>query len=102
MSIEKKNDWAKLLAIAEFVYNNTKNTSTSHTSFEFNYSYYPKVLFEENINFCLRYCFVEKLARKLRKPIEICYQNLFHIQELQKKAHNKRIKSSSYTLGKKI
>ena len=29
----KQNDWAKLLSIAEFAYNNTKNASISYASF---------------------------------------------------------------------
>ena len=37
----EQNDWAKLLSMAEFTYNNAKNASTSHTPFELNYSYHP-------------------------------------------------------------
>ncbi len=36
----KQDDWAKLLLIAEFAYNNTKNASTGHTSFELNYGFH--------------------------------------------------------------
>ncbi len=36
--------------MAEFAYNNAKNASTSHISFKLNYDYYPKVLFEEDID----------------------------------------------------
>ena len=28
-----QNDWAKLLLMAKFTYNNTKNANTGHTSF---------------------------------------------------------------------
>ena len=58
--------------MAEFTYNNTKNTSTSHISFKLNYGYHPKILFKENINFCLKSCFADKLVEKLRKLIEAC------------------------------
>ncbi len=34
------NDSARFLPIAEFAYNNTKNTSTGHTLFKLNYSYH--------------------------------------------------------------
>ena len=37
----EQNDWARLLPMVEFVYNNAKNTSTGHTLFELNYSYHP-------------------------------------------------------------
>ena len=30
----EQNDWARLLPMAEFAYNNARNTSTGHTSFE--------------------------------------------------------------------
>ncbi len=34
--------------------------------------------------------------------MEVCYQNLLHAQELQKRAHDKRIKSRSYAVGEKV
>ena len=86
----------------KLIYNNTKNISMSYISFELNYRYYPIVLFEDKTNFYLKSCFTHKLVKELRKLIKICCQNLFHIQELQKRAYNKKIKSFSYTLSKKI
>ena len=35
----KQNNWAKLLPMAEFAYNNTQNASIGHTPFELNYGY---------------------------------------------------------------
>ncbi len=64
--------------MAEFIYNNAKNASTSHTSFELNYGYHPKVSFKEDIDLCLRSCSANKLAEELKKLMEVCYQNLFH------------------------
>ncbi len=34
--------------------------------------------------------------------MEICYQNLLHAQELQKRAYDKEVKSYSYAPGKKV
>ncbi len=68
--------------MAEFVYNNAKNTSTSHTSFELNCGYHPRVFFKKDADLCLRSCFTNKLAKKLRELMEICCQNLLLIQEL--------------------
>ena len=87
--------------MAEFVYNNIKNTSISHTLFKFNYGYHFKVLFEENINLHSRFYSTDKLANKLKKLINIYCQNLLNVKKLQKKVHNKRIKSCSYALSKK-
>ena len=37
----KQNDWARFLLMAEFAYNNARNASTGHTSFELNCGYHP-------------------------------------------------------------
>ena len=59
-------------------------------------------LYKENIDFYSRFCSINKQAKELRELREICYQNLFYILELYKRAHNKRIKSCNYTLTKKV
>ena len=50
----KQNDWAKLLSMAKFAYNNAKNASTGHTLFELNCDYHLCVSFEENNNLWFR------------------------------------------------
>ena len=64
--------------MAEFTYNNTKNTSTSHILFKLNYNYYLQVLLKKDVDLHSRYCFANKLAKELKKLIKICYQNLFY------------------------
>ena len=49
----EQNDWAQLLLIAKFAYNNAKNINTGYRPFELNYGYYPRVLYKKNCNFCL-------------------------------------------------
>ena len=71
--------------MAEFAYNNIKNASIGHTLFEYNYDYHPKVLFKEDVDPCLKSCSTDKLDEKLRELIEVCCQNLFYAQKLQKK-----------------
>ncbi len=88
--------------MAEFAYNNAKNASTGHTSFKLNCGYHPKVSFEENVNPRLRSCSANKLAEKLRELMEVCCQNLLHAQELQKRAHDKGVKSRSYAPDEKV
>ncbi len=88
--------------MVEIAYNNTKNASTGHTSFEFNCSYHPRVSFEEDVDSCSRSHFANKLTKELRELIEICCQNLLCAQELQKRAYNKGVKSCSYAPGEKI
>ncbi len=46
----EQNDWARLLPMAEFAYNNVKNASTSYTSFELNCGYHPKTSYKEDVD----------------------------------------------------
>ena len=50
----EQNDWARLLPMAEFAYNNAKNASTGYTLFELNYEYHPRVSYEEYFDPCLK------------------------------------------------
>ena len=99
---EEQDDWARLLLIVEFVYNNAKNASTGHTPFELCFGYYLKISVKENVDPHSRSCFANKLAEKLRELIQVCYKNLLHVSELQKRAHDKGVKSRSYTPGKTV
>ena len=98
----EQDDWARLLPLAEFAYNNAKNASTGHTSFELNYDYHPRVFFKQDIDPCKRSRSANELAEELRELMEVCCSTLLHTQELQKRANDKRIKSSSYVPGEKV
>ena len=65
--------------MTEFTYNNAKNASTGHILFELNCGYHLRVLFKEDIEPRSRSHSTNDLAEKLRKLIEICYQNLFYV-----------------------
>ena len=41
----KQNDWAQLLSITEFAYNNAKNAGIGHITFELNYKYHPCITY---------------------------------------------------------
>ncbi len=96
------NNWVRLLLIAEFAYNNTKNASTGYTLFELNCGYYPRVSLEEDVDPRLRSCSANGLAEELGELIEVCYQNLLYVQDLQKRAYDKQVKSQSYAPGEKV
>lgn len=70
--------------MVEFVYNNTKNASTDHTSFKVNYAYYLWVFLDDKVNSCSRSYSANRSAKKLSKLIFICEQNLLYAQKLQK------------------
>lgn len=46
----KQDDQTRLLTITEFVYNNTKNASIGHTSFELNCDYHYHIFYKKDIN----------------------------------------------------
>ena len=93
---------ARLLPMAEFAYNNAKNTNTGYMFFEFNYGFYPQMSFKDDVDPYSRSCFADKLAKKLRELMDICQQNLLHAQKLQKRAYDKIVKPQSYVPGEKV
>ena len=48
----EQNDWARLLLMAEFAYNNTRNASIGHTPLELNCGYYSWMLYKEDVDPC--------------------------------------------------
>lgn len=58
----EQNDWAKLLLIAEFAYNNTKNASIGHTTLKLNYGYH----------LCSKSYSNDKLAKLLKNLMFVC------------------------------
>ncbi len=97
----EQDDWARLLLMAEFTYNNAKNTSTGHTPFKLNCGYNPRVSFKEDVDPHSRSRSANKLAEKLRELMEVCCQNILHTQKLQKRAHDKGLKSRSYARARR-
>ena len=98
----EQNDWAKLLPMAKFVYNNAMNASTGHTLFELNCGYHPRMLYKEDVDLRSQSKLAEELSAEPRKLIIVCRKNLYHAQKLQKRAHNKGVKPRSYALGEKV
>ena len=98
----EQNDWAKLLPIVEFAYNNAKNTSIGHTPFELNYSYHPQMLYKEDVNSRSQFKSADKLSVELRELMIVCCKNLHHAQKLQKQAHHKGVKPWRYAPSKKV
>ena len=98
----EQNNETKLLLMAKFVYNNTKNASTSYTPFKLNCGYHPRVSYEEHLDPRSKSRTAEELSSELQKLMIMCQQNFYHNKKLQKRAHNKGVKSRSYALGNKV
>ena len=98
----EKNEWARLLPMVEFAYNNAKNASTGHMPFKFNCGYHPCIFFEEDTNPCSQLKIADKLLAELQELMTVCQKNLHYIQDLQKQAYNKGVKLKSYTPNDKV
>ena len=88
--------------MAEFAYNNAKNTSTGHTPFELNCGYHPRMSYKEDVDFRSQSKLADKLLAEFRELMIVCQKNLHHAKELQKRAHDKGVKPRSYAPGKKV
>ena len=62
-----QNNNLKLLLIAQFVYNNAKNTSNSYIIFKLNYNYHFCILYTKNIDFYFQSKLIDKLLAKFQK-----------------------------------
>ena len=98
----EQNDWARLLPMAEFAYNNPKNASTGFTLFNLNYEYHLRISYEEDLDPHSKSRTMEELSSKLRELMTVYQQNLHHAQELQKQGHDKGVKPLSYAPDKKV
>ena len=98
----EQDNWARLLPMAEFAYNNAKHASTGYTPFELNCGYHPRVSYEEDVDPRSRSKAADELTEELRTLMAACRKNLQHAQELQKQAHNKGTKPRSYAPGEKV
>ena len=98
----EQNDWARLLPMAEFAYNNAKNASTGYTPFELNCGYHPRVSYEEDIDPRFKCKSANDLANDPKELMAVYQENLQHAQDLQKQAHDKGTKSKSYAPGDKV
>ena len=62
--------------MAEFAYNNAKNTSTDYILFELICDFHSKISYEENVNLRSMSKTVDQLAFELQTLMSICRKNL--------------------------
>ena len=88
--------------MAEFAYNNAKNTSIGYTPFKLKYGFYLKVSYKEDVDPCSRSKTADQLFNELQTLMSICRENLWHTQELLKYYHDKYAKLRNYTSRNKV
>ena len=64
--------------MAEFAYNNAKNASTGHTSFELNYGYHLWISYKKDVNLYSKSKSANKLLAELKELMIVCRENLYH------------------------
>ena len=74
----EQNDWARLLPMAEFAYNNSRNASTGHTPFKLNCGYHPRMSYKEEVDPRSQSKSADKLSKELRELMVVCCKNLHH------------------------
>ena len=70
--------------MTEFIYNNAKNTSFSHTPFELYCGYYFQMLYKNNINPCSKSKLGDKLLAELKELIIVYRKKLHYILKFLK------------------
>ncbi len=98
----KQDDLARLLPMAEFVYNNAKNASNGHILFELNCGFHPWASYEKDVDPRSQSKAANELVIELRDLMRVCRDNLQHAQELQKRYDDKHAMPRSYALGEKV
>ena len=98
----EQNDWARLLVMAKFAYNNAKNLSIGHIPFELNCGYHPLVCFKKDIDPHSWSKSIDKLLAELQDLMIVCRENLQHAEKFQKRVYNGGIKPKSYTPSDKV
>ena len=58
--------------------------------------------YKEEVNPRSKLKSADKLLAELKELIIVCRENLYHVQEYQKQAHDKGVKHRSYAPGDKI
>ena len=64
--------------MAEFAYNNSKNTSTGHTPFKLNYSYHPQMAYKKEVDPRSKSKSADEPLAELRELMIVCRENLHY------------------------
>jgi Chromo (CHRromatin Organisation MOdifier) domain len=85
-----QDDWSQLLPLAEFAYNNARNSSTGMSPFYANYGYHPRASLKVQPRSDQRNPAAEDLANHLKQVHEELRWNLGQAQERYKKNFDRK------------
>ena len=71
----QQDEWARLLPMAEFTYNNAKNAITGHITFELNCRFHLNASYEEDVHPRSQSKAANELATELRDLMTMCRDN---------------------------
>jgi hypothetical protein len=96
-----QDDWYQLLPLAEFVYNNAKNSSTGMSPFYANYGYHPRVIAKvQTEQGTYEHPTAEALIDHLRQVYEELQANLENAQQIYKCKYDRKAKPApSFKVG---
>ena len=92
----EQDDWVTWLSIAEFAYNNAKNSVTDISPFETNLGYSPRISWDENIDSKSRSQTAVDNAKHLFTLMNVYKDAILTAQQSQTEYVNKHRKSRDY------
>ena len=99
----QQNDWADLLPLAEFAYNNAQNASTKMSPFYANYGYHPRYTVKVNNSALQMNPASAAYAKKLKEIHDQARANLQEAQLYQKRYYDQHTKEiPSFQVGDSV
>ena len=97
----QQDDWVDLLSIAEFTYNNSRNSTTGLSPFYANYGYHPRITVKlqvKNANVPDAMQHAETIRQIHAKLVDV----ITHAQDLQAKYYDAKHRPLTFAVGDKV
>jgi hypothetical protein len=98
----KQNDWDQYLSMAEFVCNNSRNTSTGYTPFMMNYGKNPDIPWNHMIATNKMLPVVDEFLERMKMIVKIASDTLLEAQRRQEEQSNKHRRNFRFKKGDRV